>query len=123
MTRTDKWLIGIILVLALVSLLALQLMPFGEDPITATVKVQGRIVDTRELSEKGDSKTLEVKGPLGISVIQVEGEQIRMLSSPCPDKLCVKQDWIAKPGEVVVCVPNEISVSLEGDDGLDAIIR
>lgn len=123
MTRTDKLLIGVILFLATVALLALHLLSPGGDSKSATIRVHGRIVKTLELSGDDDSRTIKVEGSIGDSVIQIEGARVRILHSPCPDKICVNQGWVEKPGEVIICVPNEISVSVEGDDGVDAIIR
>jgi hypothetical protein len=123
MTRTDKLLIGVILFFASAALLVLYSLSPGGESKSATVRIHGRIVKTLELSGDEERRTFEIEGSIGDSVIQVEGARVRILNSPCPDKICVKQGWVEKPGEVIICVPNEISVSVEGDDGVDAIIR
>lgn len=43
----------------------------------------------------------------------------------CPDKLCVHQADISKNGEMIVCLPNEILVIVEGGEAneLDSIAQ
>ena len=34
----------------------------------------------------------------------------------CPDKLDVKQGYISKVGEVIVCLPNKLVIEIKGID-------
>jgi hypothetical protein len=78
----------------------------------------------------GDVCEVDVPGPLGTTVIEVAGGEARVLSSPCPHQLCVKAGAVRRPGTAVVCVPNEVVVTIVGDgtDGdsdaaMDAVTR
>jgi hypothetical protein len=53
----------------------------------------------------------------------VEGKRIRMKEANCPDKICVRQGWIEKPGDSIVCIPGEIIIRIEGAAPLDAVTR
>lgn len=123
MTRTDKIFIIVIIAFSMVCLAAGDLSSFAEEPQNAVIKVEGEVVQIIDLSAHDASEQISVKGPHGVSVVQIEKGRIRMISSPCPDKLCVNQGWAEKPGQAIVCVPNQISISVEGEGGLDAIIR
>jgi hypothetical protein len=67
-------------------------------------------------------QTIQVKGPLGISVIEVRNGKIRMAASPCPHQICVRMGQISKAHSSIVCVPNRIVIQIPADDdSLDAI--
>ncbi len=69
--------------------------------------------------------TLTVAGPLGDTVIEVRGGEARVVSSPCPQKLCVKMGSAGEPGESAVCVPNRVVVTVVGGamPSTDAVTR
>ncbi len=49
-------------------------------------------------------------GPLGESHLELTEAGARMVSSPCPDKICIEMGIITRPGQAIVCVPNRIVV-------------
>jgi hypothetical protein len=53
-------------------------------------------------------------GPLGDTVVAISGGTVRVLDSPCPDKTCVAAGPISRTGQFIACLPNRVSVSLEG---------
>jgi hypothetical protein len=57
-----------------------------------------------------------VSGPLGDTIVAIEGGTVRVVDSPCPDKICVAAGRISHTGQFVACLPNRVSVSLEGRD-------
>lgn len=123
MTRRDKIFIIFIAVFSLAGLAVVNFYGGEHETAHAVVKVQGEVVYNIDLNVEGDIGRINVEGSLGVSVLEIEGGKVKMLSSPCPDRLCVRQGRVSKPGETIVCVPNAISVSIEGNSGVDAIIR
>lgn len=90
-------------------------------PTAIAVEVSGKRALTIGLDEEG---TREVDGPLGTTSIEVRQGQARILSSPCPLKICQRAGWIAAAGEMVVCLPNEVVVRMAGRrPGVDALSR
>ncbi|MDI6736453.1 MAG: NusG domain II-containing protein [bacterium] len=57
-------------------------------------------------------QTVSVHGVLGTTTIEVQGKKVRVVSSPCSQKICVKMGWRGKNGETIVCLPNKIVVRI-----------
>jgi hypothetical protein len=65
---------------------------------------------------------MEVAGALGSSTLEISDGRIRFVDSACSEKLCVRNSWVSKGGQVVACLPNKVSVAiLGGDYRFDAI--
>jgi hypothetical protein len=73
----------------------------------------------------GSDRMLPVKGQLGSTTIEVAGNRVRVVSSPCPRRICMSMGWISRPGETLVCFPNGMVVRIEGsgNGGMDAITQ
>jgi hypothetical protein len=69
-------------------------------------------------------RRIDVPGPLGTTVVQVTEGRAHVVESPCPGRLCIAMGHIDAPGRSVVCVPNEVIVTIEGRGGAaDAVTR
>jgi hypothetical protein len=87
------------------------------------VEVSGERV--MELSLDSDV-TRTVRGPLGDTVIKIEGGTVRVIDSACPNDLCIKMGSISSAGDAVVCVPNHVIVTIRGgksDEELDGVTK
>jgi hypothetical protein len=58
--------------------------------------------------------TVQVPGPLGETVVAIREGSVQVLSSPCPEKICVKTGRISKPGQWIACLPNRVLVTVRG---------
>jgi len=58
--------------------------------------------------------TLRVPGPLGETVVVIEEGTVRVISSPCPEKICIKTGRISKPGQWIACLPNRVFITIRG---------
>jgi hypothetical protein len=67
-------------------------------------------------------RTVAVPGPLGDTVVQIRQGQARVLSSPCPEKICVRSGAIARPGQWIACLPNRVFIDIQAGprDAVDA---
>jgi hypothetical protein len=67
-------------------------------------------------------RTVAVPGPLGDTVVQIRRGQARVLSSPCPEKICVRSGAIARPGQWIACLPNRVFIDIQAGprDTVDA---
>lgn len=60
------------------------------------------------------NRRIEVPGPLGTTVVAVDKRRVRVVSDPGPRQYCVRQGWLARPGEIAICAPNQVSVQVQG---------
>jgi hypothetical protein len=59
-------------------------------------------------------ETLRVAGPLGDTVVRIHGGSVRVLDSPCPEKICITTGAISRPGQTIACLPNRVFVVIGG---------
>ena len=118
--KNDILLIAALLLVALIAwgLLRLTRERGGE----AIVTVDGQLTATIPL-------TVDATLPIGtgkgfLNVVEVADGRVRVAEADCPDRLCVRQGWIAYDGESIVCLPHKLVVTVRGTAGdLDAVAR
>lgn len=76
------------------------------------VNVRGELVREQFLNPKQTDK-FAVDTKAGQVWIEIEGGRVRVTDSPCPDKICEKMGWISKKGQQILCVPNQLIISIE----------
>lgn len=57
-------------------------------------------------------QTIFSHGLLGTTTIEIKGKKVRVVNSPCPEKICVKMGWKNKNGQTIVCVPNKVVIKI-----------
>jgi hypothetical protein len=77
----------------------------------AVIKRGGEVFAELDL---GRNRSIEVPGPLGVTTITVERRRVRVVTDPGPRQYCVRQGWLARPGEIAICAPNQVSVQIQG---------
>ena len=98
----------------MILLIALQVYGSGG---RAVIEVRG---DAQHWVFPLDStETLEVQGPLGTTTVEISPGSVRVLDSPCPEKICVKTGSISRPGQTIACLPNRVFVVIRGASGDD----
>jgi hypothetical protein len=68
-------------------------------------------------------REFSVSGPLGQTEVVIRNRRAWIASSACPNKLCIHMGAIHRSGEMIVCVPNRVSVRVVGEEksGVDAV--
>jgi hypothetical protein len=105
-------------IILIVSLFAISIIWFAALLISAE---RGGVVDIhnargfyKELS-LNENISVSVPGPLGDSVVQIEDGTVVMLSSPCPNKVCIHTGKIKYSGESIICIPNKVFVLIRAE--------
>lgn len=85
----------------------------GQRPRGERVVVEqgGRVVFTAPL---GADRSVSLPGPLGETVVAIRGGRACIAAASCPNKVCMGMGEAARRGELIVCVPNDLLVRIEG---------
>ena len=59
------------------------------------------------------AESLAVSGPLGDTVVELEGGAARITKSPCQNQTCVSSGRVYKPGQWTACLPNRVMIYIE----------
>ncbi len=109
----------IILTVALAALIFILWQRSGKTPLTADISVNGKTVESVNLSKVTDRVEIRPEGT-GDVLIVAENGRIRFEFSDCPDKLCVKQGELYRTGDTAVCLPEKTVITVRGSE-LDAV--
>lgn len=109
----DGVLIGFLLVISISGFIFMD--KFLPDSDSVRVEVDGRLHGVYPLSQ---DRLLSVHGPIGDTVIEIKNSRVRVISSACPNKLCVHQGFIKRGS--IICLPNRVVITI-GVSSVDAI--
>lgn len=58
------------------------------------------------------------------NTVEVIDEEIRIISSTCPEQICVNTGYISKPGPAIICLPHQVIINIEavGGESINPII-
>jgi len=73
-----------------------------------------------------EDRQVTVSGPLGDELIAIWDGMAFVVTSPCPNKICILQGKISRPGQWIACLPNKVFIRISGSaergaDGVDMI--
>lgn len=121
MKKQKKWLRDALLIVLLLAVTAVLYLSFGrpqEDGVRAVVRVDGQIVARYPLDRDGVYVLND-----GTNVLAVENGEAWMQEADCPDHICMLMGHIHLNGQIITCLPNLLTVTIEGgeDLGVDII--
>lgn len=125
MRKNDFWLILVLLVLAAGSWFLFRSDSTARDKVLVVRKDQ-QVLQRIELKKVTSETKLIVPVEHGEMVIAYDREGGRVLSSPCPDQVCVHQGKITRSGQTIACVPERVLVTITTaakENDHDAILR
>lgn len=106
-TKKDFILVLIVLVVGFAGLILANSSDEGK---TATIKVDGKVVETILLD--GGNRTFAYNDV----VICLDNGEIFVKASKCADKVCMRSGKISKAGEGIICAPNRVSIEIDGEN-------
>ncbi len=110
----------IALIIIAVIVLAIWLFPSQSGEVVK-VYVDGELYTSLPLDT--DNATL-IKSEYGENSLVIRDKKVYVTDADCPDKLCEKSK-ISKSGSSIVCLPNRLSIIIEGgkkDEKIDVVI-
>jgi len=114
--KSDLIVIAVMLLLAGALFLALNIG--RREGGVAVVRVDGVETERHSLSVNG---VFPLNG--GSNILVIEDGYAFLSEANCPDLLCVRQGRIHYSGQVITCLPNRLTVTVEGgeDGGVDIV--
>jgi hypothetical protein len=110
-------LVGVLLTCVSVGLLTYYFWPAPADQVVmAYVYHKADLLEKPiDLSKESTERTFTVTGDVGEVVIAVKKDAIKIAESGCANHTCVKQGYISRAGQTLICVPNGIYIYLKGE--------
>ena len=112
MKKNDLLLIGAVLLIALLAFGAWNLR-FGGEGAVAVVTSDG--VEKARLPLNKDRELLVTAGERQQNLVVVEDGKVYVKEATCPDAVCVRTGRISADGEIIVCLPHQLIVTVEGE--------
>ena len=109
MKKGDWIVLGVLLAAALCALggRALISSKAGEEVV---IRVNGEVFEQLPLHEE---RVISVNGH---NTVTVSDGCVWVSEADCPDQICVQQGKAEKPGKTIVCLPNRMTVEIEGEE-------
>ena len=110
--KNEILLLFVILAVALIFWLMLNQRSRGGEVV---VEQDGEIICQLQLSTIEEPVHLELSGAAGHKVkVEIDSSGAAIVSSDCPDQICVGTGRITKAGEAAICLPERVSVTIVG---------
>jgi hypothetical protein len=98
--------------------------PYGD--INGKPEVHVRVGDQAYVYDLSVDTFATFTGPVGETTIEIADGKVHVHDSDCRNKVCISAGWISKPGQWIVCLPNNVFVMIEGrltgeEGGVDEI--
>ena len=126
MTKGDKILIVVVIIINVISLWLVKNVAFNHEDKYISVQVNGEEIKRITFDKNIVGKQIPIKTEYGYNLIEIGDEKVRVIEADCPDKLDVKQGYISRVGEVIVCLPNKLVIEIKGvkaETDLDGLSR
>lgn len=59
-------------------------------------------------------ETIDVKTALGENLIRISKGNVQIIDADCPDKVCIRDGAIGRPGQALVCLPHKLVIEIKG---------
>lgn len=117
--KKNDWFLAAGILAAAAILFCFQMLRNTETQAVVRISVDGSPYGTYRLEE---DRTVEINDT---NCLEISSGSVRMDWADCPDQVCVNHRSISRDGESIICLPNQVVVSIEnGDPGeVDGIVR
>lgn len=109
-TVADRVLFSCLILLSLFGMIFIRsLIPAG---LSVEIVVDGKLEYVLPVDEE---EIVRVRGPHGVTLVEIRNRRVRVIESPCENKLCVRQGWVAHG--VIACLPNKVLITVGNGRG------
>lgn len=104
MKKADR-ILGLAVLIVCLVLFLMQFF-FRREGTAVIIEVDGQVYGTYDLYE---DKEIAVGST---NCVRIENGTAKMTEADCPDHLCIKQGEISADGQMIVCLPNRVTVRI-----------
>lgn len=88
-----------------------------------SIQLDGKEIKKVYFGKEVFGKEIPIKSQYGYNLIEIGDNRVRVKKADCPDKLDVRQGWIDRAGQTIICLPNRLVIEIKGDREIDYISR
>lgn len=123
LTRYDKIFLFVLVLFVFLSLPVLGYIAASYSYNSKEIVIYYQGKELKRFTDVNNEEKLKAGGCL----IEMKNGKARVVSSTCPDKICISYGWIENPSQSIVCLPHRVLIKIEGKDtnqsGYDFISR
>lgn len=125
--KGDLLVITAVLAVALL-LLGMRALPAAAEERVLRIELNGERIQEIALKEN-DVQTITIPLSKGNAIVEIENGRARMLPMSrelCPQGICSHVGWAENSGDIIVCLPNRLVLTVVGgsaEDVLDGVTQ
>ncbi len=112
LTKWDKIFIALIMIFSLCGIYFVKFMTFNDKNLYLIIQVDGKEYKKISIDASTPKQTITIDTSYGHNVIMIKGTNVKMIESDCKDQCCIKKGAINKVNQMIICLPNRISLQL-----------
>jgi len=97
-----------------VAIILLSMRSFGE--FSGKPEVRVRAGGKQWVYDLSVDTRATFDGPVGSTTMEIEGGKVHVHDSDCRNKVCIAAGWISRPGQWIICLPNDVFILIEGSE-------
>lgn len=117
-TLHDKLLFAGVILLSITLMLFLNFFVYSDSPNSVVIEVDGEVYAEYNLKDIKDEKIVNVVTEYGSNKIRITDSSAEVTDASCEDKLDVISAPITKANQIIVCVPNHLTVRMKSDSNI-----
>lgn len=112
--KLDFVIIGVLILITLVSSAAAIISTSKKyENLYVNIEVDGKPYSRVPLSNRNDK--IKIQTSYGSNIVEIESGKVHIYDADCPDKICIKDGFISKPGQILVCLPHKVVIQIVGE--------
>ncbi len=120
-TKYDICIIFFLLLTVMLSYCTIGLTAAADTPETLEITVDGKLYASYKLNDISVPETVNIDTQFGKNTLKITHDGAEMTDSNCKDRLDVKCGKITKVGQIIICIPNRVTVRLLGKEKVDRV--
>lgn len=116
MKKGDFVVVLLLLISSIIFLFFLSNTSNNNHNIYASIQLDGKEIRRVDFNSNEIGEKIRIDSKYGYNILEVGDKKIRSIESDCKEKIHIKQGWISKPGQVLVCLPHKLVVEIKTDD-------